>query len=65
MANEDIRQLIKDECIRHWKLAELLEISESTLVRRLRKELPTEEKEKIKKAIEKYWEERRNEQFGQ
>lgn len=64
MANEDIRRLIKDVCIRHWKLAERLGISETTLVRKLRKELSTNEKEKIKKEIDKYREEKFNEQLS-
>ena len=64
MENEDIRRLIKDACLKQWKLAERLGISESTLVRKLRKELNTEEKEIIKKEIEKYEEERRHEQYG-
>lgn len=51
MANEDIRRLIRDNYMRHWELAEQLGISESTLVRKLRKELTTEEKEIIKKEI--------------
>ena len=64
MENKDIRSLIKDECIKHWQLAERLGISESTLVRKLRKELNTKEKEIIKKEILKLGEERRNEQYG-
>lgn len=64
MANEDIRKLIKEECLKHWKLAERLGISDTTLVRRLRKELSTEEKEKIKREILKYREEKANEQLG-
>jgi len=64
MANEDIRYLIKDKCLKHWKLAQRLGISEATLVRKLRKELGTDEKEQIKQEILKYREEKANEQFG-
>lgn len=64
MANEDIRYLIKDERLKHWKLAQRLGISEATLVRKLRKELSTEEKDEIKQEILKYREEKPNEQFG-
>ena len=46
-SNIDIRNCLKANNIRHWKLAELLGISETTLVRKLRKELPHEEKIKI------------------
>ena len=60
MANEEIRKLIKEDCLKHWKLAERLGISESTMVRKLRKELSTEEKEKIIREIEKYKEEKYN-----
>ena len=63
MSNEDIRRLIKDECIKQWQLAERLGISESTLVRKLRRELSTEEKEIIKKEILKLGEEKRHDQY--
>ena len=53
MANNDIRKLIKEECLTHWQVADRLNISESTLVRKLRKELSEEEKQKIKNAIYK------------
>lgn len=52
-SNSDIRNLLKAQKIKHWKLADLLGISETTLVRKLRKELPKEEKEKILNIIEK------------
>ena len=41
------------ECdIKQWRLAELLNISESVLSRRLRHELPAEEQERIIRIIE-------------
>ena len=52
-SNSDIRNLLKTKNIKHWKLADLLGVSETTLVRKLRKELPKEEKEKIINIIEK------------
>ena len=64
MANEDIRKLIKEENLKHWKLAERLGISETTLVRKLRKELNTKEKEIIKQELLKYRKEKYNEQLG-
>ena len=49
--NQAIRTNLKENKIKHWELAEALKISETTLVRKLRKELPTEETEKILKVI--------------
>lgn len=53
MANEEIRKLIKQSKLRHWEVADLLGISETTFVRKLRYELPKAEKEKILKIINK------------
>lgn len=50
--NQDVRQAMKNAGIFHWEVAEVLEISENTLVRRLRRELPTEAKQQIYEAIE-------------
>ena len=47
MANLDIRNAIKEAKLKHWQVADLLKISEATLVRKLRKELSNEEKQKI------------------
>ena len=47
MKNLQIRQALKESNIKHWQLAEMLGIGESTLCVKLRKELPTEEKERI------------------
>ena len=54
MANEDIRSALKNANLKHWQLAHLLQISEATLVRKLRQELPTKEKEKIFKIVKKF-----------
>ena len=51
MANEDIRQAIKDAGLKHWELANIMKISENTLVRRLREELSKKDKEKILETI--------------
>lgn len=53
MNNKDIRNLLKEKGIYHWQLADKLGISEPTLTRKLRRELPTEEKEKLIKVIKK------------
>ena len=47
MCNVDIRDALKKNNLKQWQLARLLEISEATLVRKLRFELSAEEKEKI------------------
>lgn len=54
MSNIDIRNLLKTHCIKHWELAEKLNISETTLVRKLRRELPTKEKEKLINIIKNF-----------
>lgn len=53
MANDDIRTAIRINGLKHWQVAELLNISESTFVKKLRRELDITEKEKILKVINK------------
>ena len=53
MKNKSIREELKRRGIRQWELAKRLNIAESTLTRRLREELPEEEKRKILEIIEK------------
>lgn len=50
-ANQDIRSAIKSTGLHQWMIADRLSISENTMSRRLRKELPEEEKRRIHKAI--------------
>lgn len=50
-ANQDIRTAIKDTGLHHWQIADRLLISENTMSRKLRKELPEEEKKQILAAI--------------
>jgi DNA-binding Xre family transcriptional regulator len=47
MSNLEIRQAMRERRMFNYELAELLGISEFTLSRKLRKELPLEEKERI------------------
>lgn len=49
--NLDIREEIKKAGLRYWQIAEELDIHDSVLSRRLRKELSSQEKEKIRQAI--------------
>lgn len=50
-ANQEIRNALMTNNIRQWQLAELLQINESVFSRKLRKELPQEEKDRILKVI--------------
>ncbi|MFR8118528.1 hypothetical protein [Roseburia inulinivorans] len=51
MRNKEIRNAMKQKGITQWKLGELLGVSENTVNRKLRKELPEEEKQKILEVI--------------
>lgn len=53
MANEIIKATAKRKSIRLWEVAESLEMQDSALSRKLRKELPQEEKEKILAIIDR------------
>ncbi len=52
MANEIIRKALKENCLHQWELAEKMGISEQTIYRRLRTELPPDEQKKILAIIE-------------
>lgn len=47
LANNDIRLTAKGNNVALWQIAEVLKISEPTMTRKMRKELPQQEKEKI------------------
>jgi AraC-like DNA-binding protein len=51
-ANKDIRTRLKNAQVTLWRVAEELGIHESTLIRRMRKELPHRDKEKIFQIID-------------
>lgn len=53
MQNRQIREALKKTGLRQWQLAKLLDVNEFTLSRKLREELPEEEKKKILEVIEK------------
>lgn len=53
MENMEIRIALVKYAIKHYQLAEALGIVDSSLSRKLRKELPPEEKERILSAIER------------
>ena len=53
MANQDIRQYAKKAGVRLWEVAEFLGISDPTMKRKLRNELPETEKAKLFEIIDK------------
>lgn len=53
MANTEIRCALIEKGIRHYELADYLGLVDVSLSRKLRKELPPEEKERILAAIER------------
>lgn len=50
--NNDLRDAAKRAKVGWWQIAERLEISEPTMTRRLRHELPQDERERIFRIIE-------------
>lgn len=50
--NKEIRREIGARGLKQWQVADALGISEATLSKKLRKELPNDEKEKILAVIE-------------
>lgn len=59
MANEEIRQAAKKSGVRLWQLAYAVGVNDSTFSRRLRKELPQEELEKLLSIIAQIAEDRK------
>lgn len=51
MANDCIRDALKEKNMRQWELAKELGTNEFSLSRKLREELPDDEKEKILSII--------------
>lgn len=52
LANTDVRKTAKEKGVRLWEIAEYLKISDPTMTRKLRKELPDTEKAEILKIID-------------
>lgn len=50
-ANTDIRREAKANGVPLWRIAEFLKISEPTMSRRMRKEMPDEEKKQMREII--------------
>ena len=53
MRNQDIRKATKDAKVMLWQVAEALGMQDSTFSRKLRHELPAEEKARIMGIIKK------------
>lgn len=53
MKNKEIREAIASAKIRYWQVAEAYGCTDGTFSRKLRKELPREDKEKIFSIIKK------------
>ena len=53
MYNQDIRQTATESNVKLWRIADALGITDSSFSRKLRKELPQVEKEKIFSIIQK------------
>lgn len=52
MSNLDVRTIAKENGVRLWEIADKLGISEPTITRKLRRELPADEKKKILAVID-------------
>ena len=52
MANQDLRNAAKSAGVPLWTIADALHISEPTMTRKLRLELPESEKQRLLKIIE-------------
>jgi hypothetical protein len=52
MKNKDIREAAKRQGVFLWQIADRLDLHDSNFSRKLRKELPDEEKERIIKIID-------------
>lgn len=52
LENTAIRTRAKEKGVRLWELAEIMGISEPTITRRLRRELPAEQQEKMLALID-------------
>ena len=51
MFNQDIRRMAAGNGVRLWQIAEALGIADCSLSRKMRKELPPDEKERIVRII--------------
>ena len=52
LENQDIRNTAKEKGVNLWEIAEYLKISDPTMTRRLRRELPQSKKNRILEIID-------------
>lgn len=57
-ANMEIREKAKNSGVRLWQIADALDMQESSFSKKLRKELPTQEQERILEIIHELSEKR-------
>lgn len=62
MENICIRKALKQTGVNHWEIAEALGISEATMCRWLRRELPADKREHMLKTIERIAEYKREQE---
>ena len=60
-ANQDIRIAAKQNGVRLWEVADRLNVSEPTITRKLRRELPADEKQRIISLIDEISAEKKKE----
>lgn len=61
MKNNELRDYAKGKGVKLWEIAEKLNINDGNFSRKLRKELPADEKERIKGIIDEIVKEREGE----
>ena len=53
MNNIEIREAIKESGFKHWQIADMIGIADTTFCRMLRRELPEDKKQEILTAMKK------------
>lgn len=62
LSNSDVRTKARENGVRLWEIADKLGISEPTITRKLRRELPADEKQKILAIIDEIAAKKQNKQ---
>lgn len=52
MNNIEIREAIKESGLKHWQIADMIGIADTTFCRMLRRELPEDKKQEILTAMQ-------------
>lgn len=52
MSNIEIREAIKKSGLRHWQIADMIGVADTTFCRMLRRELPEDKKQEILTVIQ-------------